>query len=462
MNKQKVVIIGAVAAGAKAAAKLKRLRPDWDVEVYTQDEHVSYAACGMPYFIKGTFDDVNRLFARSVEDFERQGINIHTGHKCIKLLPDIKSVVIKNLQNGQESVVSYGKLILATGAKPFLPPIKNLNYKNIYTLRNVSDAIAIKEKMHNSKSVTIIGGGYIAIEMLEAFVHNGLKATVITDSMHLMNFYDLDIAKLIQENVLEISKGQADIITSDPVVAIEGENEYASKTITMKGVEVESDFILLCAGIYPNSELAIEAGLETGVKNSIRVDSRMRTSNEHIYAAGDCCEKTGYVSKTKWYIGLGSIANKEGRVAAINAAGYEENFSGILLSAVTKYFDFNIAKVGLTEVMALERGYEILSAKVTKRDRAGYMPDVADITLKMIADAKTGKILGAQAVGYGDAEKRICIVAAAIQGNLGIEDFLNLDLPYAPPFSSVVDVLHICCMQLKDKITTFNKNMTNE
>lgn len=457
MKPEKVVIIGAVAAGAKAAAKLKRLCPECTIEVFTQDEYISYSACGMPYFIKGTFDDVNRLFARSVEDFEAQGINIHLLHKCIKLLPDIQSVVIKKLETGEEKVISYDKLILATGAKPFLPPIKNLHYKNIYTLRNIKDALSIKEKMKNSRSVTIIGGGYIALELLEAFVHNGLTVTIITDAMHLLSSYDLDMAKSIQENVLNISLGRVNIITGDPVVAIDGDDNYAQKVVTMKGETIESDFIVLCAGIYPNSELAIEAGLETGVRNAIRVDSRMRTSNEHIYAAGDCCEKTGFVSKTKLYIGLGSIANKEGRVAAMNVAGYDETFPGILLANITKYFDFNIAMVGLSEIKALQRGFEIVSSKVTKRDRAGYMPDVADITIKLIADVNSRLILGAQAFGYGDIDKRICTVAAAIQGCMTIDNFLHIDLPYAPPFSSVVDVLHICCQQLKDKIINFQR-----
>ena len=451
---KKIVIIGGVAAGAKAATKIKKMRPDFDVTIFTDEEYVSYSGCGMPYFIEGIVPTIDKLLVRSVEDFNKEGIDVFTRHRCIKILREEKKVLIKDLNSQVENLVDYDKLLLATGASPFYPPIENIGYDNIYPLRSLPDSLKIKEKMEKSKTVTIIGGGYNAIELLEAFVHKGLKVTLITDGMYLMNQFDLDMAKLIHENVLKMHPEQVKIIAGEPVVSFTGENNYASKAITVRGTEVKSDFFVLCTGIHPNSQIAMKAGLETGMRKAIRVNQYMQTSDENIYAAGDCCEKTGFITGAKVYNGLGSIANKEGRVAAINIAGGKETNPGTLLSAITKYFNFNISMSGLTEIEASDYGIKTISATVTKRDRAGYMPGVENITVKLIADKETSRIIGIQAVGFGDVDKRVSTTSVAIQSGMKVKDFMHIDLPYAPPFSSVLDVLHICGNILNDKIDT--------
>ncbi len=453
----KIVIIGGVAAGSKAAAKIKRMRPDYNVELYTDESYISYSACGMPYFIEGTIKELNDLLVRTPEKFKEQGVDVFLRHKCIKIMPDVKNVVIKDLETDKEHILGYSKLILATGASPYMPPIENSHYDNVHVLRRLPDGLKIKNRVQESKSVTIIGGSFIALELLEAFIHNGLYVNIITDAPYLMNHYDYDMAKQIQEYILSIHGDKINLITGDTALKFEGENNHASRIITHGGKTVESDFIVVCTGVVPNSELAFEAGLELGVKNSIRVDERMQTSDEHIYAAGDCCEKTCIISKSKTYMALGSIANKEGRVVAINVVGEEENFPGILISTVTRYFDYTMSMVGLTEVEAAKLGFETITTTVTKRDKAGYMPDVGNIILKIVVDKNTQKILGAQAIGEGDVDKRITTMAGVIMENATIDQFMHVDLPYAPPYSAVVDILHVASLKIHDKLKKLEK-----
>lgn len=452
-SSKKIVIIGGVAAGTKAATKIKRLKPEYDVKIYTAESIVSYSGCGMPYFIEGIVPNIEQLMVRSVEDFAKEGINVYVKHRCTSILRKEKKVSIKNLETKEDFLVDYDKLLIATGASPFIPPIENVDYDNIFTLRTISDAIKIKEKMENSTTVTIIGGGYNAIELLEAFVHNGLNVTLITDGMYLMNQFDLDMGKFIHENVLKMTPSQVKIIAGEPVIAFDGENNSATTVYTVRGTEVKTDFFVLCTGIHPNSKLAMDAGLETGLRKAIRVNNKMQTSDENIYAAGDCCEKTGFITNAKVYNGLGSIANKEARVAAINMTGGNETNPGTLLSAITKYFDFDLGMAGLTEIEASDYGITTISATATKRDKAGYMPDANNITVKLIANKANSQIIGIQAAGFGDVDKRISAAAVGIQAGMNVNDFMYIDLPYAPPFSSVLDVLHICANILNDKIS---------
>lgn len=448
---EKIVIIGGVAAGTKAAAKSRRLKPDAEINIYTDDTHVSYSACGLPFFIEGNFNDKDMLIARTVEEFEEDNIHIHLLHRCTKIFPDKKQVVVLNKLTNQEFSVDYDKLVIATGARPAIPPIKNVDLKNVFTLRFLEDGINIKEQVLQSKNAVIIGGGYIGIELLEAFVKQGLKVKMIEFAPRIMSIFDDDISDIIKRHILERDSANVEIINSDSVVEILGENEV-SGVKTKNGLEFEADLVIVATGVKPNVEIAVDAGIELGETGAIKVNQKMQTNIEDIYAAGDCVEKINMVSNTPVWVPLGSTANKEGRCAAINLCGQEDCFEGILGSAVTRYFGFTMSITGLTEKQALKLGYEPVSVTVTKEDKVGYMPEAKNITIKLIADKNTRKLLGAQAIGCGDADKRVNTVATALINPMCIDDFYSGDLTYAPPYSPSIDPLLTVAEKLIEKL----------
>ena len=306
--------------------------------------------------------------------------------------------------------------------------------------------------MKRSKSVTIIGFGFIGIELLEAFVKNGLKVNVIDKNMHVMGMFDDDISQDIQNYILKRDRENVRFYNYQSATRFEGHNGVAKKVITTNGEEIESDFFVISAGIVPNSEIAIDAGLKVGVDKSIWVNSHLKTSYPGIYAVGDCCQKLHIVTRRYCWLPLGSTANKEGRCAAINIANDNCDFEGVLGAAVSRYFDFTVAMTGITEREARDLGYDVITTKVTKEDRAGYMPNAAAITLKLIVDANSREIIGVQGIGTGDAEKRVATASLAIMNAIKVDEFMSLDLPYAPPFSTAIDPLLNAVQIVKDKL----------
>ncbi len=447
----KIVIIGGVAAGAKAAAKSKRMLPDAEVHIYTQDTHVSYSSCGLPYYIAGDFADWQKLIVRTKEEFEKSGIEIHLQNRVTKILPMDKKILVKDLVENSCNFIEYDKLIIATGASPFIPNIKNNNLKNIFTVRTLEDGINIRKKMEISKNITIIGGGYIAVEIIEAFVKNGKNVTLIERSPFIMSVFDEDISSLIQSYILENSDNLVKIINEDTVTEFVGEEEV-SGVLTANGCGFETDMVIISTGVRPNVNVAQEAGIELGITGAIKVNSRMRTNLQDIYACGDCVEKINMVSNAPVWLPQGSTANKEGRVAAINACGEVEDFEGILGSAVLRYRALNISMTGLTEKTAQKLGYDTVSVVITKRDKAGYMPEVQNVTLKLVADRRSHRVLGAQAIGCGDADKRVNTVSVGLLSGMRVEDLLDVDLTYAPPFSTSIDILISAARILKSKL----------
>jgi len=448
---EKIIIIGGVAAGAKAAAKSRRLLPDAEIEIYTDDTHVSYSACGLPFFIEGNFNDFKMLLAREPEEFEKSNIHIHLLNKVTKISPETKQITVLELDTGKEFQVDYDKLVIATGARPFIPPIKNVDLKNVFSLRTLEDGINIKEKVLQSKHAVMIGGGYIGIELLEAFVKQGLKVTLIEFAPHILPIFDDDISELIKGHILERDGDNVEIINSDAVVELMGKDTVTSVK-TRNGVEIKTDFVIIAAGVRPNVELAVEAGIELGETKAIKVNTKMQTNIKDIYAAGDCAEKTHIVSHTPVWVPLGSTANKEGRCAAINLCGEDNSFDGILGSAVTRYFGFTMSITGLTEKQAKTLGFEPISVTVTKMDKVGYMPGAKNITIKLIADKNTRKLLGAQGIGCGDADKRVNTLATGLIHPMTVDDFYSSDMTYAPPYSPSIDPLLTAAEKLIEKL----------
>lgn len=446
-----IVIIGGVAAGAKAAAKARRLLPDAKIDIYTEDTHVSYSSCGLPYYVQGNFNDYKKLIVRTPEEFAQQNVDVHLLNRVIKIIPKTQKILVKDLTNDVEFPVAYDKLVIATGAKPYIPDIKNVNMPNVYKVRTLEDGIAIKEAMQNARHVTIVGGGYIGIEMLESFVKNNIQTTLIEASSHVLSMLDSDIAELIIEYINEESNDYAKLLTNDTVVSFEGKDKV-EEVITANGEHFATDMVIMCAGIRPTVDIAVEAGINLGKTGAIKVNSRMETNIENIYACGDCIEETNVITHRQVWLPLGTNANKEGRCAAVNLAGYTEDFEGVLGSTVTRYLNLTISTTGLTHKVAEEEGFDPVSIVVTKRDKAGYMPEVRNVTIKLTADKRTHKLLGGQAIGCGDADKRINTLSVGLLNGITVEEFLGADITYAPPFSTTIDPLLSATRLLIDKL----------
>jgi len=449
---KRVVIIGGGAAGPKTAAKLRREDPDIIIEMYSDEKNISYSACGLPYYIENIIPDINELLVRSPEEFEKHGIRVFLEHRALKIFPK-KQMVLFRKKNGEELEVYYDILVLATGARPYIPPIKNIDFKNVFTLRTLEDGVKIKEIMKKSKTATIIGFGYIGIEILEAFVKNGLRVNVIDKNPHIMGMYDDDIAQDIQSYILNRDGDKVKIYNHQYAARFEGHNGIANKVVTTNNDSMDTDFVVICAGIVPNSELAVDAGLKLGVQKSIWVNSHLKTSYPGIYAVGDCCQKLHIVTKKYCWLPLGSTANKEGRCCAINVAGENEEFTGVLGSAVSKYFNFTMSMTGLTETDAKKYGFDPVSVIVRKNDKAGYMPNAKRITLKLVADRTTKRILGAQGIGTGDVDKRINTLTSALLSKMTLHEFVGDDITYAPPFSTSIDLMLNAAQKLIHKLS---------
>lgn len=435
-----IVIIGGVAAGAKAAAKIKRLLPSSNVSIYTDDTHVSYSSCGLPYYIEGNFSDYKSLLVRSVEEFQASGINVYLKAKVEKILIPQQQVLV--CSNNQIRLVKYDRLIIATGARPLIPNINGVNdFDNVYTLRKIEDGIKIKEKMLQSKHAVIIGSGYIGLELLEAFVRNGLEVDVIEKNDRIMPMFDPDMSDIIKTRIESCNSKTFAFHTGETVSEFIGNGRTLTHVKTLSGKTFKTDFVLLSAGIVPNSEIAKNAGIKIGESGAIKVNKLMQTSVPNIYACGDCSEEPHLISGHSVWVPLGSTANKEGRCAALNAAGVYTVFEGVLGSAVSRCLNTTMSMTGLTTREAENFGYTSVSAVVSKSDMVAYMPEASDITIKVIADKVTGLLLGGQAVGSLGADKRINSLASALVGKLTVKQFGNNDLTYSPPFSPTIDPL---------------------
>lgn len=446
---KKIVVIGSGAAGAKAASKAKRLDSKNHIEIFTNSKYTSVSLCGLPYFIEGSVKDINDLIVRTPEEFLRSGIPVYTEYMLEKIIPDKNCVVLNN------NHIFYDELIIALGARANIPNIENIDCNNIYTLHSLDDGIKIKEAMKSAAKVIIIGGGFIAVELAQAFIKNNIEVIMIVHSSTIMSSFDDDISELIYKNMVDIAKGKIEIRLDEEIVRFNKEGDIFKSALTNKNETLEADFCVLSTGIKPNSEIALQSGINIGTTGAVYVDNKMRTNISNIYAAGDCAEKYSIITKKPLYIGLGAIASKEGRIAGINAAGISlENFDGILASAITGFFNFTMSKTGLTMKRALELSKEVnlepVSVTVVKKDKAGYMPNSNTMTLKIIADKRSGELLGAQGIGCANIAQRINTITSLLKTRATVDELLDLDLPYAPPYSGSIDPVLTAAYKLKE------------
>ena len=425
MANKKILVIGGVAAGPSAASKAKRIDPDADVKIIQDEKVVSYGACGMPYVIEGIVKEFQELIERPADVFKKEyQIDVITNTCAQKIDRVKKEVYAIDLQSGVETIYEYDSLVVATGARAILPNIKGINQKDgggdgVFLIRNYEDGLKIynSTKTKNAFTCVIAGAGLIGLEMVEAFKKRStgrkMDITVVEMNDHVLpTMLDKQMAKIVQR---ELEDNGVKVITGERVEEIVGSSQMADvkaiKTNTNR--QIDTDFILLGTGVRPNSEIAKDAGIELGFANAIKVDEYMRTNVPDIFAAGDCATARSYITNEDTYLPLGTTANKQGRVAGENAAGGSARFRGIAGSVITKVFGLYIGKTGLNRQEALNYGFDPIEEEIESITRAGYYPDNKSIWIKIIADRKSGRILGSQIVGGEGVKERIDLIALA-------------------------------------------------
>ena len=429
----KIVIVGAVAAGTSAGAKARRNDDDAKITIYEKDSYISYSGCGMPYYIGGLVEDIKELTPRDPDFFKNKyNIDIHTGHEVIGIDPEKKQVKVKNLITGDIFYDEYDILILATGAKAVVPGIQGIDNRNVFFLRNINDMKKIHAYIEDNtpKSVLIIGAGYIGLEMCENLKELGLDVTIVEKSSQVAPGLDPEIAVLVKDHI--ISK-DVQILTNTGVDMIDDKSVRLSD-----GRVVFADMIIASVGVIPETSLARSAGIKLGITGAILVDPRMRTSVSDIYACGDCIEHFDLISGKPLYRPLGSTANKTGRIAGDSVTGGDLEFRGILGTGIFKIFDLTVAQTGLTQKDASWHGIDAVSSHIIKPDKPEYFGG-KELTIKVLADKTTGRLIGAQIVGEEGADKRIDVFVTAITFGAKAQDLFHLDLAYAPPYSTTKD-----------------------
>ncbi|MCC6697094.1 MAG: FAD-dependent oxidoreductase [Candidatus Hydrogenedentes bacterium] len=441
----RVVVIGGVAAGTKTASKITRLRPDADVTVLEKGEFLSYAGCGLPYFVSGVVKTQHELMATPVgvvrdSVFFSKVKNVHVLNHTEALAIDRtrKHVRFRRADNGEESELPYDKLMLGTGANPVIPPLPGVELRNVFTLHGVHDAVGVRDMLreHRALDVVIVGGGLIGLEMTEALVETGCRVTVVEMLPQILPMLDWEMAKQVEQH---LESHGVRVMTGTRVLGFEGDG--AVHHVRTDHGELSADMVILSVGVRPNVSLAVAAGLKLGPTGAIAVNDRMQTSDPDIYAAGDCVENKNLLTGKPCFVPLGSTANKQGRVAAINICGGDDTFPGVLGSTVCKVFDFCVGRTGLTETEARREGIDVETVLAPSPDKAHYMPTAKTLMLKLVIDRGSRKLLGAQAVGPGDGSKRIDVAAMALTASMTVDQLDKVDLCYAPPFSPAMDNL---------------------
>ena len=434
----KVLIIGGVAAGASAAARLRRLSEDAEIIIVERSGYISYANCGLPYYVGGVIENKAALTLQTPESFwSRFRIDARVNTEALSIDRKGKTVHLRDLISGKEYTESYDKLILAPGAEAIVPPFPGIDSKRIYRLRHTEDAFILKEAALKAKKAIVIGGGFIGLETAENLRHMGLEVMIIQLLDHVSNL-SFDMAQIIHE---EIRKNGIDLHLEEGVKSFEEQDDSIS-VITDKG-SYNADFAVLAIGVRPDSKLAKDAGLETDRRGSIIVSDTMRTSDDDIYAAGDAVSIRNAVSGEMGMIALAGPANKEGRIAADNIAGYDSHYRGASGVSAMKVFSLTAASAGITEENAKRLGLDYDVAITYQADHASYYPGSQMMMLKLVYEKTTGRVLGGEAVGRNGTDKRIDRISMAAAMGMTVEDLVDLDFAYAPPYSSAKDPVNI-------------------
>ena len=462
-NKERLVVIGGVAAGMSAASSFKRIKPDAEAIVLEKDYFISYGACSLPYYISDEVKDFNNLISLTPETAtEDRGITVLVRHDAMSIDTEKKEVRANDLAKNQIKVIPYDKLVIATGGLPIRPPMPGIDLERVFTIRTLRDGIEIKKCIDQWNAfevcvgpmctymnrfgvekrpmrAVIVGGGYIGMEMSESLRKLGLDVLVIEKMDRVLGNMDTSITTIVEEKItsegVKLSKGVS-------VKGFQSDDGALARVITDEGIH-EVDLALLVIGAKPNTKLAQETGISLGANGAIAIDEYLHTNVKDIFAAGDCAEATQLVTGKKVYIPLGTTANKQGRIAGENAAGMNNIFEGIVGTAVTKIFDLEVARTGLSPVEADREGYQYFVSTIEGRSRSSAYPEGKPITITYIVEYGTGKLLGAQMAGVEGVAHRIDTLATCLYNKMTIQDVARLDLAYAPPFATVWDPILI-------------------
>jgi NADPH-dependent 2,4-dienoyl-CoA reductase/sulfur reductase-like enzyme len=448
--KGRVVIIGGDAAGMSAASKIRRVDPARQILVLERTDHTSYSACGMPYYIGGLVNDIDSLVARSPETFRSQyAIDVRTRHEAVAIDPAAQRVTVKN-GSRQETSEPYDQLLIATGACPFCPDVPGSGSAGIFGLSTLASGIRIHAfvKENHPRQAVVVGGGYIGLEMAEALVRQKLEVSLVQRNREVMDTLDPEMGALVSEALRDIG---VRLFLSEELKAFETNHNRVTGVVTDQRT-LPADLVILGMGARPNSELAEAAGIELGAKNAIKVDDHMRTGTANIWAAGDCVATVHRLTGRPFYVALGTVANKQGVVAGTNLSGGDATFPGVVGTAVSKICKVEVARTGLQEKELKVLAADYVTATIKTKTRAGYYPGSGRITVKLIAEQGSGRLLGAQIVGMEGAAKRIDIIATALTAGMTAAELVDLDLSYAPPFSPVWDPVQTAARQLLKKL----------
>ncbi|MCW2724509.1 MAG: FAD-dependent pyridine nucleotide-disulfide oxidoreductase [Frankiales bacterium] len=438
---ERLVVIGGDAAGMSAASQARKRRDGDDLSIvaFERGRSTSYSACGIPYWIAGTVTREADLISRSPEQHRANGIDVRTRHEVVGIDLDARVVHVRDLDAGADVTEPFDQLVYAAGSTPMRPPVEGIDAPGVYGVQVLDDGADLIRELDSGgvRRVVVVGGGYIGLEIAEACRVRKLDVTVVDRSETPVGTFDPDIGRFVADALRDLG---IELVLGDGVAAVEtGPDGRASRVRTASGRPLPADLVVLGLGVRPNVQLARAAGLPIGPSGGLVVDRRMRTPVDGVWAAGDCVESVHRLSGQRLVVALGTHANKQGRVAGVNLGGGYATFPGVIGTAVTKICDLEVARTGLSMQEADAAGYRYVTAFVDSTTRAGYFPGAKPIRVKLLAEKRTGRLLGAQVVGREGAAKRIDVLATAIWNEMSVDEVLSLDLSYAPPFAPVWD-----------------------
>lgn len=447
----KTIIIGGVAGGASAAARLRRLDEQGEIIILERGNFISFANCGLPYYIGGAIKEESKLTLQTPASFKgRFNIDVRINSEAVKIDPAAKTVAIRNLTSGQTYTETYDKLILSPGAEPIRPNLPGMTSPRVMTLRNIPDTFKVKSYLaaNQPKSAVVVGGGYIGVEMAENLAEAGLAVTIVELADHLIAPLDFDLAVDVHKYVRD--KG-IKLLLKNGLQSLEDDGQKLTLTLT-RGT-LTTDFLIMSVGVRPESSLAKSAGLKVNAKGAIQVNERLQTSDPDIYAVGDAIEVKNLVTGQPAFIPLAGPANKQGRIAADNICGLNSTYTGTQGSAVLKIFEMTVATTGLNETAAKAAGLDYDKTYTSSPSHAGYYPGARNMSIKLLWEKQSLRILGAQIVGYEGVDKRLDVLATALRLGAKVTDLAHLELCYAPPFSSAKDPVNMLGF-IAENITT--------
>lgn len=450
-SKKKVVIVGGVAGGASAAARLRRLDENAEIVMFEKGEFISFANCGLPYYVSGEIREQSALTLQTPKSFNaRFNVDVRILSEVIAINPDEKKVTVKKVVDGTTYEESYDELVLSMGADPIRPNIKGIESNKVFTIRNIPDTLRLKEYVDYKKPqrAVVVGGGFIGLEIAENIKAVGVDVTIVEMSNQVIAPIDYDMAAEVHCHLR--SKGVKLMLNS---ALEEIEEKDNALEVTISGKKVETDMVVMAIGVKPESKMAVEAGIEVNSRGAIKVDSHMRTNIKNIYAIGDVIEITNFITKEKSYVPLAGPANKQGRIVADNICGLGTVYTGTQGSSVMKVFDITVASTGLNEKEAKRQGLDYGKVYTYSANHATYYPGASMMAIKTIYEKKTGKILGAQIVGRDGVDKRCDVYAVAIRANMTAYDLTNLELCYAPPYGSAKDPVNMAGYVIENTLT---------